>query len=157
MRSPSQHSSALTGAWSTQGGVTVCCEAKVAISRDCLIKLKLLVIVTQQPFLEPHTSQCVANVNDLFCGNASYHKFRPIGCCLHSTLLSWKPINWCLVDQMQNTSSRLSKHEWILHPIWQSLWDQPPSMRVGGLKHNPRTWTWNLHHLAVLLYYWAKL
>ena len=30
-------------------------------------------------------------------------------------------------------------------------------MRVGRLKHNPRTQTWNLHRLAVLLYYWAKL
>ena len=53
---------------------------------------------------------------------------------------------------------------WIICQAWMNFashvtvtWDQPSSMRVGGLKHNPRTRTWNLHHLAVLLYHWAKL
>jgi hypothetical protein len=48
-------------------------------------------------------AQSGAKVNDLVSGLSGSNKFRAVGCCLNGGLALGEPINWRLVDEVQDT------------------------------------------------------
>jgi len=50
----------------------------------------------------------VLEINGLINTNVGCNEFRPIGCSLHSCLFLGVPINWSLIDKVEDASDRSS-------------------------------------------------